>query len=235
MGIRKSDKHQLLTWTCTNQTTSWLVHNLSTFGARKSHRQTQTHKTHHGPDLGKPPLPLYSIFCASPRGPHLNGILSLRLWGPITLCANLQLRWSLKQSYSPCWELFNGMWHATWTQGIRVNSWLLVIKSQTANLTPGLSFGHNLYFKCSNESCEPILDIYVWIAFQWYKGILNPLGFHPYNYLLKIWESTGTLTLKMGVHLEVWRFFPSHSFALPRAWNATPGLSLGPHPYKPLL
>jgi hypothetical protein len=53
MGIRKSDKHQLLTRTCTNQTTSWLVHNLNIFGARKNHRQTQTHKTHHGPDLGE--------------------------------------------------------------------------------------------------------------------------------------------------------------------------------------
>jgi hypothetical protein len=64
MGTRKSDKHQLLTWTCTNQTTSWLVHSLSTFGARKSHWQTQTHKTHHGPDLGEAPtfpLIIYSM------------------------------------------------------------------------------------------------------------------------------------------------------------------------------
>jgi hypothetical protein len=45
METRKSDKHQLLTQTCTNQTTSWLMHNLSTFGARKSHGQTRTHKT----------------------------------------------------------------------------------------------------------------------------------------------------------------------------------------------
>jgi hypothetical protein len=52
MGTKKSDKHQLLTRTCTNQT-SWLVHNLSTFGAKTSHRQTWTHKIHHGPDLGE--------------------------------------------------------------------------------------------------------------------------------------------------------------------------------------
>jgi hypothetical protein len=29
------------------------MHNLSTFGAGTSHGQIQTHKTHHGPDLGE--------------------------------------------------------------------------------------------------------------------------------------------------------------------------------------
>jgi hypothetical protein len=53
MGTRKSDKHQLLARTCINHTTSWLVHSLSTFGVRKSHKQTRTHKTQHGPDLGE--------------------------------------------------------------------------------------------------------------------------------------------------------------------------------------
>jgi hypothetical protein len=33
------------------------------------------------------------------------------------------------------------------------------------SLIPGLSFGHNLCFKCPNESCEPILNIYISIAF----------------------------------------------------------------------
>jgi hypothetical protein len=158
----------------------------------------------------------------------------LQLWGPITLCANLQLRWNLKQSCSPCQELFNGMWHATFTQENWVNSWLLVVGSQTTNLTPDLSFGHNLCFKCPNELGEPILDIYVSTSFQWYKECFNPLVFDPCNRPLKIQESTGTPTPKMGVHLGVWRFFPSHSFAFPGAWDATPGLSLGPHPCKPL-
>jgi hypothetical protein len=45
---------------CTNQTTSWLVHSLNTFGAWMNHRQTRTHKTHH--------LPHYNIICAWPRG-----------------------------------------------------------------------------------------------------------------------------------------------------------------------
>jgi hypothetical protein len=29
------------------------MHSLSTFGAKTSHGQTQTHKTHHDPDLGE--------------------------------------------------------------------------------------------------------------------------------------------------------------------------------------
>jgi hypothetical protein len=60
MGTRKSDKHQLFTWTWANQTISWLVLSLSTFGAwtnqwqtRTNHGQTWTHKTHHGPNLGE--------------------------------------------------------------------------------------------------------------------------------------------------------------------------------------
>ncbi len=42
-----------------------------------------------------------------------------------------------------------------------------------ANLTPGSSFGHNLCFKYSNGSCEPILYIYVPRYFQWYKEIIE--------------------------------------------------------------
>jgi hypothetical protein len=58
------------------------------------------------------------------------------------------------------------------------------------------------------------LSIYVLKKFQCYKELFNPMSFDPYNHLLKIWESIGTLTLKVGVHLEVWRFIPSHSLAL---------------------
>jgi hypothetical protein len=111
------------------------------------------------------------------------------------------------------------MSHTTCTQGNRVDSWLLVIKSQIVNLTPSLSFGHNLCFRCPNGSCKPILDIYVSITFQWYKKLFNPMGFDPCNCLLKIWKSIGTPTPKMRVHLRVWRFIPSHSFALMGAWN----------------
>jgi hypothetical protein len=149
----------------------------------------------------------------------------LWLWGPITLRVDLRLKWGLKQICIPCQDLSNGMFHVTCTQGIWVNYWLLVIRSQIANLIPNLFFGHNLCFKCPNGSCEPISDIYISIVFQWYKELFNPMGFDPCNCLSKIWESIGTPTPRMGVHLGVWGFIPSHSFALSGAWDVIPGLS----------
>jgi len=63
--------------------------------------------------------------------------------------------------------------------------------------TPGPFFGHNLCFRCPNEQCEPILDIYDSRAFHWYKERHNPLSFDPSNRSLKFWEST-------GLHLPKW-------------------------------
>jgi len=175
-------------------------------------------------------LPPYIILCAFPWGPHPNGFLSWdsqtgipklpklklpRLWGPVPLCVNLWLKWGLKQSCSPRWELSNGMSHATCKQGNWVNSRLLVVGSQIANLTPDFSFGHNLCFRCWNGSCEPILDIYVSITFQWYKKLLKPLVFDPCNCSLNIWESTKTPTPKMEAPLGMWGFIPSHFPSLP--------------------
>jgi hypothetical protein len=147
-----------------------------------------------------------------------------QLWGPKTFSADLRLIWGLKQSCSYRREFSNGMWHATCTQGNRVDSWLLMVGSQIANLTHGPSFDHNLCFRCPNGSCEPILDIYVPRSFQWYKERFNPMSFDPRNCFLKIWKSTETPTPKVGAPLGVWRFIPSHSFALPGAWNVTLGL-----------
>ncbi len=64
MRTKKNNKHQLLTRTCTNQTISWLVHNLSAFGAWMNRGQTWTHKIHHNLDLGEAttfPLIIYSM------------------------------------------------------------------------------------------------------------------------------------------------------------------------------
>jgi len=153
------------------------VHNWNIFGVQTSHEQTWIHKTHHGPNLGEAnTLPLIVFFLP---GHKANTQMSLcletpklgvpkfpklglpQLWKPITLCADLRLRWGLKQSCSPHQELFNGMWHATYTQGNRGDSWLLMVGSQIANLTLGPSFGYSLCFKYPNGLCEPILDIYV--------------------------------------------------------------------------
>jgi hypothetical protein len=153
---------------------------------------------------------------------------------PITFSLDLQLIWGWKQCCSPHRELSKGMWHATYTQGIWVDYRLLVVGSQIGNLTPCPSFDHNLCFKCSNGSCEPILDIYVPRDFQWYKERLNQMSFDPYNWSLNIQESIVTRTPNMGVHLGVWGFIPSHPFTFLGAWNVTPGLPLGLHFCKPL-
>jgi len=178
-----------------------------------------------------PPSSLYYTLClATGPTPKCHFVMKFpqlglsQFWGPITLCANLRLIWHLKQSCSPRRELSNGMFHVTFTQGNRDDSWLLVVESQIANLIFSLSFGHNLCFKCPNESCESILDIYVLRSFQWYKELFNPLGFDPCNYSLRIRESTWTPTPKVGVDLGMWRFIPSHTPTLLEAWDVTLGL-----------
>jgi hypothetical protein len=120
-------------------------------------------------------LPPYSIHCAWPWDQYVNVILSQdsqvkvpkfpqlgfpQLWGPITSCANLQLRWGLKKSYSPSQGISNSMLHTTCTQGNRSDSWLLMVESQIGNLTPGSSFGYNLCLKCPNGSCEPFRHLH---------------------------------------------------------------------------
>jgi len=148
---------------------------LSIFGARMNHEQTQTHKIHHGLDLGEtntfPLLVLYVLshrastqMSFSPMTPNLGvskfpklGLLRLR--SPISLYSYLWLKWGLKQSYSPCRDLSNNMLHPTFTQGNWGDSWLLMLGSQIGNLIPDPSFGHNLCLKCPNGSCEPILNI----------------------------------------------------------------------------
>jgi hypothetical protein len=116
---------------------------------------------------------LYNIFCAWPQNQHPNIILSWDspmgvpkfqqlglpwLWRPITLHANLQLRWSLKQSCNPCWGLSNGMLHATCTWGNQGDPRLLVVGSQIANVIFGPSFGHNLSFKCFSSTFQELSD-----------------------------------------------------------------------------
>ncbi len=141
------------------------------------------------------------------------------LWSPITFRADLWLKWDIKKSCSFHQELSNGMLHATYTQGNRGDSWLLVVRSQTGSLTLGPSFGHNLCFRYPNEQCEPILDIYILRDFQWYKERYKPLSFGRWNLSLKFWESTGTPSPKVGVALGEWGFTPSCSLTL----SYTPG------------
>jgi hypothetical protein len=107
----------------------------------------------------------------------------------ITFGANLRLGWGLNQSCSPHRYLSNDVLHATCTQGNQVNSRLSMVGG---NLTLDLSFGHNLCCECPNGLCQPILDIYTSIDFQWYKELPNVRCFDPYNQTLNFQESQRT-------------------------------------------
>jgi hypothetical protein len=149
-------------------------------------------------------LPSYGILCVSSWHLHPNGVLSQdsqggvsklsrfglpQLCEGITLCSNLRLGWGLKQTCSSRWELSKSVLNSICTHRDRVDSWLLVLRSQTGNLTPDLSFCHNLCYRYPNGSCKPIFDIY---TFQWYKKRLNARCFDPCNRTLKFRESRKT-------------------------------------------
>jgi hypothetical protein len=85
-----------------------------------------------------------------------------------------------------------------------------MVRSQIGNLTFDRSFGHKLCFRYPNEQCEPILNIYVSRAFQWYRERHRPLCFNPSNCFIKFQNSTRIPSPKVGIALGVWGFTPSH-------------------------
>ncbi len=152
-------------------------------------------------------LPPCSILCSSTWDLHPNGSFSRdsqsgvpklsrfglpRLWMLITPRPKLGSGQGLNQSCSFPRELSNGVSHFTCTHQNWVDSRLLVVGSQTANLTPGLSFDHNLCCRCPNGSCKAILDIYTSRTFQWYQKRSNTRCFDPCNHVLSFWESWRT-------------------------------------------
>jgi hypothetical protein len=74
----------------------------------------------------------------------------------------------------------------------KVDSRLLVVGSQTTSLTPGPSFAHNLGWRCPNDQCKAIFDIYVSRPFQWHQERLNARCFGPCCRALNIRESRRT-------------------------------------------
>jgi hypothetical protein len=200
----------------------------TSFGAKKSHGWPQIHKTHHGLDSREATTFPHIVFCTFLWSLHLNGFLSrdsqrrvskllrlelAQLCEAIIMRSNLRSGWGFKQSCNSRWELSNSVSHATCTHRVRVDSRLFVVGSQTS--TPRFSFCHNLCFRCPNGSYKLILEIYTSIAFQWYKKIFNAMCFDLYNHSLKVRESTGTLTPKMGAHLGVWVFIFTFSHTSP--------------------
>jgi hypothetical protein len=63
---------------------------------------------------------------------------------------------------------------------------------QTASLTPGPSFAHNLGYRCSNDQCEAIFYVYASRPFQWHQEHLNARCFGPCCRALNIRESRRT-------------------------------------------
>jgi hypothetical protein len=124
--------------------------------------------------------------------PKLSRVGVPGLWDFITLRPDLWSGQGLNQSCSPQRELFNAMSQSWSARRERVNSWLLVVGSQTASLTPGPSFAHNLGCKCLNDQCEAIFDIYVSRPFQWHQERLNARCFGPCCRALNIRESRRT-------------------------------------------
>jgi hypothetical protein len=106
------------------------------------------------------------------------------------------------------------MSHVACKWGNWVDSWLLMVGSQFASLTPNLSFGHNLCYKCSNGRCEPIWDIYALITFQWYKELLKSMSFDSCNRALKTQESIRDSNSQPGSSLRSVRVHALTLFAL---------------------
>ncbi len=111
------------------------------------------------------------------------------LWDFIAPRSNLGSGRGLNQSCSPQRKLSNVMLHSWSARRKQVDSWLLVVGNQTANLTPGPSFAHNLGYTCPNDQCEALFDIYVSRPFQWHQERLNVRCFGPCCWALNIWES----------------------------------------------
>jgi hypothetical protein len=176
---------------------------------------TWTHKTHHGPDSGVTHhLTPYSILCVRPREWHpnvtfsrdsRNGVPKLSqscpacvpvglpgLWTAITPRPDLGSERGLNQYCSPCWDLSNDVLHSPRARWGRIDSRLLVVGSQTASLTPGPSFAHNLSCKCPNDQFEAIFDIYASRPFQWHQEHPNVRCFGPCCRTLNIRESRRT-------------------------------------------
>jgi hypothetical protein len=111
------------------------------------------------------------------------------LWTAITLDCRLGSRRGLNRSCSPRRDLSNAMSHAQIGCREGIDSRLLVVGSQTANLTPGPSFAHNLGCRCPNCQCEGIFDIYFSRPLQRQQEHPNERCFAPCCRALNIRES----------------------------------------------
>jgi hypothetical protein len=117
------------------------------------------------------------------------------LWELITPDYKVWSWRGLNQTCSPRRDLSNDVSHSQFGGREEVDSRLLVVGNQTASLTPGPSFAHNLSFRCPNGQCESIFDIYASRPFQWHQEHNNARCFGPCCRTLNIRESRRTPNL----------------------------------------
>jgi hypothetical protein len=115
----------------------------------------------------------------------------------------------------------------------RYTAYLLLYKCHTSFLSRlrpylnGISLDGSIYFYFifkSNESWKLILNIYVLIAFQWYKDIFKLISFDSYNCALKIWESIWNSDSHNESSLESVKVHSLRLLALPRTCEVSPRL-----------
>jgi len=114
------------------------------------------------------------------------------LWELITPDCQVWSQRGLNQTCNPRRDLSNDLSHFQFGGREEIDSRLLVVGGQTASLTPGPSFAHNLGDRCPNGQCEAIFDIYASRPFQRHQEHLNAMCFGPWCRTLNIRESQRT-------------------------------------------
>jgi hypothetical protein len=198
------------------QTTKWLVHIPGHPWVLGQATGTLDQKTHHGPDSGEATTFPHIVFSTMLRGDYIQmalfpGTPKLESWNcPETVPVGIPGLWmlitpdyrvwsqrGLNQTCSPRQDLSNAMSHSQFGGWEEVDSRLLVVGSQIASLTLGLSFAHNLGNRCPNGQCKDIFDIYASRPFQWHQENLNARCLGPCYRTLNIRESRRTPTLEV--------------------------------------
>jgi len=136
--------------------------------------------------LGLPKWSLESVLAGLPK-----------LWTAIAPRPELGSGRVLNQCCSSRRKLSNTVLHSSRRRREEVDSWLLVVGSQTTSLIPNPSFAQNVGYRWPNYQCEAILDIYVSRPFQWHQEHLNARCFGPCCRALNIRKSRRTPNLQL--------------------------------------
>ncbi len=130
----------------------------------KSERSTSTSgwRRQRTPMVWRTPTLLERLKCESKSGnngrswkvPKFPKMGLPRLQRPITFCENLQLKWVMKQSCSPHWNISNDMWCATSMQVNQGDYQLLVVDNQIGWL-PALPSAITCVLRTQMECANP--------------------------------------------------------------------------------